>query len=397
MRDFIAGWSAGALTPIAHHVQPIQMIRSTALLSEGLPFSGPLHNAITAQTSSQLDSDLSLDGGGTTAISATPTHTPAEELEFVVAAAVRQQHAKSQLRTQLSDASVLSRGGVVRSPQRVSVGGMGSPNATASSVLSRGSWTAGGRHDGTGGADSVSSSDWVVLGSGGGSGGAAHHSTAPAQLADPASSLVVLHALNSHCLPQMAGLLPVLARSRGSSGLRVQAPVVTRTLTPTSPSSPFSSAAGIASATIAAASSAPALQTSLPAWMILDEVAAGNSLVVNLAGELPMPVFGLATSGVGYIDRASGSSTAGTAVESGGGAEPDLNSMEGLGTAYADAILCAQAHGPYLVLGCSVYGSMAAFATACNLEQRGHNVMLLLLDGPPMLPAMVAKVSAVSA
>lgn len=41
----------------------------------------------------------------------------------------------------------------------------------------------------------------------------------------------------------------------------------------------------------------------------------------------------------------------------------------------------AQPHGPYLLVGCSVFGCTSAHAVACELERRGRASMLVLLDG----------------
>lgn len=104
--------------------------------------------------------------------------------------------------------------------------------------------------------------------------------------------------------------------------------------------------------------------TCLPVWVVHDEKGDTGGTVRQMAKNLRAPCYGL---------------NMGPQITL-------VTSIDELGEHYSEIILKMQGQGPYLVLGMSIIGSMIAFATACRLERLGHKPMLILVDGPAILP-----------
>jgi len=113
------------------------------------------------------------------------------------------------------------------------------------------------------------------------------------------------------------------------------------------------------------------MATSLPLWLLPNELGKCGAAMRAVAAAIPMPVYGFEY---------------GAAVR-----QQESSSLPQLASAHVSLLLALQPHGPYVLGGCGVFGCMLAFAMACELErgQQQQQVVLMLLDGPatPLPPA----------
>jgi hypothetical protein len=143
-------------------------------------------------------------------------------------------------------------------------------------------------------------------------------------------------------------------------------------------------------AALAAAQHAQLLST-LPLWLVPGETASCNEALKHAATLLPMPAYGLtlvrpdaaaAATAAALSSSAGGSATAEDAAKSRAAAMLALLTEQ-----CVQPLLELQSTGPYVIVGCGVFSCMLAAAMACELEQQlQQQVVLMLLDGPPVVP-----------
>lgn len=97
----------------------------------------------------------------------------------------------------------------------------------------------------------------------------------------------------------------------------------------------------------AAAIDVRALQLRLPVWLVHNETGTPDESQRQLAHQLPQPCYGLAL--LQDADK--------------------LHSVPDLASAYVKAAKAVQNVGPYLVVGCSVFGSLVATSMVSQLER----------------------------
>lgn len=107
------------------------------------------------------------------------------------------------------------------------------------------------------------------------------------------------------------------------------------------------------------------MATALPVWLLPHELGSCEGALAAVAAAMPMPAFGMEVVAPALAS---------------------CDSLQQLAAAHARALQALQPHGPYVLAGCGVFGSLLAFATACELERGGasepQQVLLLLIDGP---------------
>lgn len=359
VRDFIAGWAAGATRSFALLVQPVRMVR--------------LEDALL-----DLPTEIQVgDAGGTAASAATPLQPPlplpAPTLPLTA----------SRLQELLRDASACySRVALMQSQLAADAA------ATATSTLAANSCGGGGSHQDVtqrpGGKTQecipTGSLSYSLVGDSASSGGVILESgevtRAPA-IPVPAARVSIV-TLNSWCRMrrQQSHVWGQKHTERnGPSGGEVM---------PTE------------------ASVAAVMVTSQPVWFVHDETGSTAGAVRALAELLQLPAYGINMPEASMTEAATTTVTTNSAIVPGASSSSSSPASAALSSApappatvtfvrleeeYAAAVLAAQPHGPYCLAATSPYGCMLAFASAVILEQQGHDVMLVLLDGPPCPPA----------
>lgn len=96
-----------------------------------------------------------------------------------------------------------------------------------------------------------------------------------------------------------------------------------------------------------ASSSLRRLQLRLPVWLMHNETGAPDGMLQKLADKLSQPCYGLAMPQ--DADQ--------------------LQSMADLARTYVKSVKVAQPVGPYLLVGCSVFGSLLASVMVSQLER----------------------------
>lgn len=143
-------------------------------------------------------------------------------------------------------------------------------------------------------------------------------------------------------------------------------------------------------AALAAAQHAQLLST-LPLWLVPGETSSCNEALKHAATLLPMPAYGLTL----HRPEAAAAAAATAGPSSSAAAEDAAKQRAAAMLAVlteqcVQPLLQLQATGPYVIVGCGVFSCMLAAAMACELEhQLQQQVVLVLLDGPPVVPTAV--------
>ncbi len=340
VRDLMGGWSAGATRALAAHVQPVRMVRMPYAASGGV-------------TEAEAATSTGSGSGGTASVALCPSlPLTGRQLVQLLDEAAEAHRRAMDVRQRMAAAATSAGLPQVAVPLPAGPGGDGNQQqqtaggAAAATFVRQGSGS--------------SSASYVVLGaqgrgSGGGvaqarsSGGGSAGSTVLVPSAPPPSSsaasspAICITALNSHC--------PL-----GNRSVHPQHPSAPATPHPPSPAS-----------------------TSQPLWLLHDETGSTLGNVRRLAAALPMPVYGLNLPDL----LPTPAPTSSTSSPSAPWTAAALPTASRLAEMYAAAVVSVQPYGPYLIGGTSGLGCLLAAATAAALEARGHDVGLLLMDGPP--------------
>ncbi|GIL68025.1 hypothetical protein Vafri_21302, partial [Volvox africanus] len=350
VRDFNAGWAAGATRSFALLVQPVRMVR--------------LHDASVPAVAEALD-DSSMES------SAPPTGSPilaltTLQLQQLLSEAVNCYSRVAAIRRQLAVTMTTSGKPLLPLvPCSLSTGGTEGPGGGGGGAVQVLPSDIGPAHVG---AIASSTLSYVLVGSGtsakdvSADGGTVGES---APLTLPTAPSMTLAALNRLCP------MGQIIRAGGVAGDHQP-----------EQSADSSRAAVLRMPPAGGVASGP-MQTSQPVWFIHDETGCTTGIVRGLAELLQLPVYGINMPDFALPSAAASKSP--SAVP----APPLLTppTLTRLAEVYGAAVLAVQPHGPFCLAATSPYGCMLAFAVAAALEQQDHAVMLVLLDGPPCPPA----------
>ncbi|PNG99182.1 hypothetical protein TSOC_015045, partial [Tetrabaena socialis] len=406
--SFAAGWAAGATRSIARVVQPLRLVRlaspqPTAVEAEadagegadpgagpssGLPEVGSQAGAsVPPAAAGSPVAGLAVTAPGSAAAAAAAASAAALELPLaggvlgrLLTEAAGCYEDVAATRAQLAEAATTH--GAARLPvvPRAGSAGGGGEGAGAGqpgvvgrrSTASSSSFVLIGPHRSSAGGGSVGSGGALLAGAAGTSGGGVPPGAPPP---------VTITALNRLC---------PMGQSLRTGGMAAAAAPGARGGGPSAPEQQQQQPPP-----------APRMTTSLPLWVVHDETGGTGGAIRALAERLTLPVYGI---NLPYADApphapaAAAAAAAGAPSPAAGGPAPPHDpapapaslpaTLAELGALYAGAILAAQPHGPYALAGTSVFGCMAAFAAARELEARGYDdVLLVLLDGPPCAPS----------
>lgn len=142
-------------------------------------------------------------------------------------------------------------------------------------------------------------------------------------------------------------------------------------------------------AALAAVQHAQLLST-LPMWLVPGETGNCCEALKHAATLLPMPAYGLSLRSPATTPGAVASTTSSESSTPMEGGLSLLDQLAALTAQCVQPLLALQASGPYVIVGSGVFSCMLAAAMACELEhQPDKQVVLVVLDGPPVVPTAV--------